>query len=367
MVSQEVLQNRVITRLPPGDPVLVALSGGVDSAVAAMLLRHAGHPVTGVTLRLWQFNSTSAAAETDAAAVARYLGIPHEVLDVREAMFRDVIEPFLDDYAAARTPNPCVFCNPLLKYASLLRLADSMGVPWLATGHYAAVGYDPLTGRYWVQRAGSAAKDQSYMLYRLSQDQLARVVFPLSAYSKPDVRRLATKQGLPVAHRGDSQDICFLPDHDYRALLKQYRPESLRPGVLEHVDGRVLGYHTGLPLYTLGQRRGLGVYLPEPVFVAGIDSGSNRLVVGPEASLMHRRVTADRLVFGRLAPGDHPPFRVHAMLRSSMPAQPAIAQVFDGRLTVTFDAPQRAPAPGQSLVCYDDADVMVGGVITGTD
>ncbi len=357
----------MISRPPSSEPVLVALSGGVDSAVAAALLLHSGHPVVGVTLRLWQFESASMDAETDAALVAEHLGIRHEVLDVRDAMFREVIEPFLDDYAASRTPNPCVFCNPQLKFAALARLADELGIRWLATGHYASVGCDPDTGRYWVRRADSASKDQSYMLYRLTQGQLARLVFPLSSLRKPQVRQWAVEQGLPVAHRGDSQDICFLPGRDYRALLQAYRPNSLQPGVLEHVDGRKLGSHHGLPLYTLGQRRGLGVYLPEPVFVAGVDPENNRLLVGPKESLRHRRVTADQLVFGRLAPGDHAPFAVSAMLRSGMTAQPAMAEVQDGRLSVVFETPQRAPAPGQSLVCYDHEDVLVGGVIQCTD
>ncbi|WP_322510982.1 tRNA 2-thiouridine(34) synthase MnmA [Chloroflexus sp.] len=350
--------------------VLVAMSGGVDSSLAAALLLEAGHQVTGVTMHLWDDDdhglreSLCCAAEAAASArrVCALLGIPFYVFNYQREFRRHVIDYFIRAYTHGLTPNPCVECNRMIKFRALLDRARALGFDAVATGHYARIvrGDD---GRYQLWRAIDRDKDQSYMLHMLGQADLARLLFPIGDYTKREVRELAAARGLPSADREESQDICFVPDGDYRNLLRLEAPESLTPGPIVDLEGREIGRHQGLPLYTIGQRRGLGLGGGEPRYVVAIDPARNALIVGPAAALNRERfiVTDVRWV------DDQPPaepltcevqVRAHAEpLPARVSAQP------DGRWLVELARPQRAVSPGQAAVFYDGLRVLGGGWI----
>jgi len=351
--------------------IVVAMSGGVDSSVAAALLSREGHNIIGVTLQLWSkpANTPQRAAPGqnctaigDARVVAERLGIPHYVLDCGVAFDRHVAAHFAAAYQRGETPNPCVPCNTWLKFGALLKTARDWGATALATGHYARVEYHEPTGRYRLLRAADQRKDQSYFLYALGQDQLAAIRFPLGGLTKADTRRLAREFGLPVADKADSQQVCFAAG-DYRAYLREHLGEAITPGVMRDVGGAARGRHAGLAFYTVGQRHGLGLGNSRPLYVVALDPVTNEVVVGEDSDLWTREVEVAAV---NLVAVDHlpEPLRVRAKIRSGHEPQPATAHAIQpDRVRLVFDEPQRAVAPGQAAVLYDDAvpDVVVGG------
>jgi tRNA-specific 2-thiouridylase len=353
--------------------VVVAMSGGVDSAVAAALLVRQGVPAVGVTLRVWpsqrpadpgeRFDSCcSPAAVDDARAVAAALGIRHYVLNYEAEFDRQVIQYFTDAYVAGETPNPCVPCNARLKFGSLLDRARGWGAVRVATGHYARIVPDPAGGRLLLKRGADPRKDQSYFLYSLSQAQLGAADFPVGHLRKDETRRIAAELGLAVAGKPDSQEICFAP-RDYRPYLQERVAEGIAPGLIRDSAGTVRGRHRGLALYTVGQRRGLGLGNPRPLYVIDLDPAANEVVVGEDRDLWTREVRVEALNWIAI-PGLEAPRRVLAKIRYAQEAAAAtVAPGAAGGVTLAFDAPQRAVAPGQAAVFYDaaDPDLVVGG------
>jgi len=353
--------------------VVVAMSGGVDSAVAAALLVREGLPVVGITLRIWpslrptdaeaRFDSCcSPGAVEDARGVATVLGIPHYVLNYEAEFDREVIQYFTDAYLAGETPNPCVPCNSRLKFGSLLTRARGWGAVRVATGHYARIQRDPVTGRHQLRRAVDSRKDQSYFLYRLTQEQLAAACFPVGHLTKEDTRRIASELGLAVAGKPDSQEICFAP-RDYRAYLRQRAGAAIAPGTIRDTGGAVRGRHQGVAFYTVGQRRGLGIGSPEPLYVIDLDPATNEVIVGQDRDLWTREVDVEHvnlIAIEALAA----PRRVLAKIRYAQPPAPAtMIPLATGAARLCFEDPQRAVAPGQAAVCYDtdDPNLVVGG------
>ena len=340
---------------------LIAMSGGVDSAAAAYLMQAAGFCCQGVTMRLLRSDDGRNAA--DAEAVCRKLGIPFMELDLAEEFEKAVMEKFVRVYEAGGTPNPCVDCNRRLKFSRLLE--ETEGV--LATGHYARVERDPETGRWLLKKALDAGKDQSYFLYTLTQGQLSRVRFPLGGMEKRQVRELAERLGFANARRRDSQDICFIPGGDYGAFLEAYTGKALPPGDFLDRTGRPVGRHRGAARYTLGQRKGLGLSLGEPVYVCGKDMAAGTVTVGPESALYAREVLVEELNW--IAVEDlTAPLPARVKTRSRQREQPAwIYPEAGGRARVVFEEPQRAVTPGQAAVFYDGDAVLGGGTIAAAE
>lgn len=337
--------------------MLVGLSGGVDSAVAAHLLREAGYEVHGLTLWLWSpegpLENRCCSVDT-AALAARELGIPHEVVQAGEEFRALVVEPALRAYREGRTPNPCAVCNRDVRFRLLLREADRRGIPFVATGHHARVERTRVGAR--LLRGQDPAKDQSYFLYALSQAELARALFPVGERTKREVRALAARLGLTAAELPESQDLCFAPE-GIAALV----PDAL-PGPILDLAGHVLGKHRGLPHYTVGQRKGLGVSSPEALYVVALDPARNAVVVGPEAALYASGLVAEDLhwVAGS-PPGGEFPGEVQVRYRS--PAVPAAVELEGDRALVRFAEPVRAVTPGQAAVFYRGEEVLGGGTI----
>jgi tRNA-specific 2-thiouridylase len=361
--------------LPPRieDTVAVAMSGGVDSAVAAALLARQGLPVVGITLRIWpslrptdagqRFDSCcSPGAVDDARGVAQRLGIPYYVLNYEEEFDREVIQYFAGAYLQGETPNPCIACNSRLKFGSLLARARGWGATRVATGHYARVEHDSASGRYRLRRAVDHRKDQSYFLYSLTQEQLAAALFPVGHLRKEETRRLAAEVGLAVAEKPDSQEICFVP-RDYREFLRERVGPAIVPGAIRDTSGAVRGEHPGVAYYTVGQRRGLGIGSHRPLYVIDLDPEKNEVIVGEERELWIREVVAESVNLSAVERLDAPR-RVLAKVRYAQAPAPATAVPLSGdRVGLCFDEPQRAPAPGQAAVFYDaeDPDLLVGG------
>lgn len=336
--------------------IAVGLSGGVDSCTAAYLLREQGYEVMGITLRLKQ-GSLADADIADARRIAEALGIELEVLDLREYFKEKIIEPFVGEYLAARTPNPCIECNGIIKFGAMLDYAVSKGCNALATGHYAKI--EQSGGRFLLKKADSV-KDQSYFLYRLTQAQLSRAVFPLAGMDKTQIRAIAESAGLPVAKKHDSQEICFVPNDDYSAYLASLGVTS-PPGDIVDGRGNVLGTHNGIINYTVGQRKGLGAY-GKPMFVTGLDSERNAVVIGENGAQYGIGLVADRLnLIDRDAVTE--PFRASVRIRFRAKEQPALIIPEGGGFRAIFDEPQRSITPGQSAVIYDGETVVGGGRI----
>jgi len=356
--------------------VVVAMSGGVDSSVTAALLIEQGYEVIGVTMQLWDPDITevngdfvgccSLAAVDDARSVASKLGIPYYVLNFYDLFREAVVNSFCQEYLEGRTPNPCVVCNRKIKFEALLHKSLALGAEYMATGHYARIDYAEAAGRYTLKKAQDTHKDQTYFLYNLTQHQLAHTLMPLGEYTKDEVRRLAAELGLRVADKPESQEICFVPDNNYRNFLRSKVDNSaIMPGPFLNLSGQVVGRHQGIPFYTIGQRRGLGLAMGERVYVVDIDTARNAVVIGPEEALDRTTLVADDLNFIAI-PGLTGPEEVQAKIRyNSPPASATVSPLPGGRVQVDFAAPQRAIAPGQSVVFYRDEYLLGGGTITG--
>ena len=346
--------------------VIVGMSGGVDSAVAALLLKQAGHEVVGVTLRTWQSEDgqESRCCEIDdARETARILGIPYHVFNCTSDFENKVVRPFIDDYLHGRTPNPCVICNRAIKWERLLHAADVLQADYVATGHYASV-VRLENGRYTVRKALHAEKDQAYMLYRLTQEQLARTLMPLGGYTKQAVRGLAAQAGIPTAAKPDSQEICFVTDGHYADFIREHTDASV-PGEGNFVDenGKILGRHKGIIHYTVGQRKGLGVSLGVPAYIRKICADTNEIVLGTADETGCAAIACRDLNFMSI-PALDAPLRCQVKIRYHHPGQSAALEMTgEDRLKVTFDAPVRSAAPGQSAVFYDDNGCLIGGGI----
>ncbi len=355
------------------EKIMVAMSGGVDSSVAALLVKQAGLEAVGVTLSLhreereemFPGEKTCCSVDdvNDARRVCARLGLPFYVFNFQEAFREQVIDRFVSAYCRGETPNPCIDCNRHVKFGKLLQRAAETGFDGVATGHYARVERDGASGRVLLKTGRDAGKDQSYMLYSLTQEQLARTMFPLGGLTKAQVRELAEENGLINARKRDSQDICFVPDGDYAAFIEGYRKEPFPGGDFIGMAGEVYGRHKGIIRYTVGQRKGLGLSFPQPMYVTKIDPYKNTVTLAPGEALFSRTVTARsvNLIACERLPG---PVRAQVKLRYRHAPQPALVeQTGEDTLRATFDEPQRAATPGQALVIYDGDTVIGGGVI----
>ena len=350
--------------------VAVAMSGGVDSSAAAFLLKEAGHDLIGITMKLFDNGDAGVEGESaccslddaeDARAVARQLGFPHYVFNFSRPFRAQVMDRFACAYERGETPNPCIDCNKYLKFGALLQRARELDRDYVATGHYVRLEHDQGSGRWLLRKALHPEKDQSYVLYNLTQDQLSHSLFPLGGLSKPEIRAIAAEHGLINARKGESQDICFVPDGDYAAFIRRHTGREYPSGPFLDQEGNVLGTHTGIVDYTVGQRRGLGVSSNRGrLYVKEVRPRDNTVVLSDNASLFARSLTADRL---NLIPLDRldAPLRLRAKIRYRMAEQPCtVEQTGPDRVRVVFDQAQRAITPGQAVVFYD-GDLVVGG------
>lgn len=350
--------------------VVVGMSGGVDSSVAAALLKDAGYDVVGITMQVWPDKDADAvqveggccsnAAVLDARKVCDRLGIRYYVLNFKEVFENKVISYFVDEYLKGYTPNPCIACNKYIKFDELLRRARSLGALYIATGHYARIEYDSTIGRYLLKRSGDVKKDQTYVLYNMTQYQLEHTLMPLSNITKDRVRQIAEDIGLSVAHKKDSEEICFVPDNNYGSFIESREPDRANPGYFKDKDGNILGEHKGISHYTIGQRKGLGIAFGKHVYVVDIIPEENTVVLGDNEDLMSDSLIAENLNF---IPFDHLESELDVTAKIRYGARETAAVITpdsEGRVFVKLETPQRAITPGQSVVFYKN-DIVIGG------
>ena len=352
------------------EKVVVGMSGGVDSSVAAWLLKEQGYDVIGVTMQIWQEEEEQVQEEQggccglsaveDARRVAANLDIPYYVMNFKSEFKKNVIDYFVAEYLRGRTPNPCIACNRYVKWESLLRRSMEIGADYIATGHYARIQKLP-NGRYTLKKSASVSKDQTYALYNLSQEQLAHTLMPVGDYTKEEIRGIAEKIGLRTARKPDSQEICFIPDRDYAGFIEKEREGDVPPpGNFVAADGTVLGRHRGITHYTIGQRKGLGIALGCPMFVSEIRPGTNEVVLGRNEDVFGTTVFADKLNFMSI-PDLEGELEVNAKIRYNHKGSPCVIQKTDkDKIVCHFKEPVRAITPGQAVVFYD-GDFLVGG------
>ena len=352
------------------EKVIIGMSGGVDSSVAAALLLEQGYDVIGVTMKIWpeslghdkirEGGCCSLSAVDDARRVADKLGIPYYVMNFQDIFEKTVVDYFIDEYQQGRTPNPCIACNKYVKFDALLKKAMAMDIHYVATGHYAKIAYDDAYKRYLLKKSVTAAKDQTYALYNLTQSQLAHILMPLGNYHKEQTREIALKLGLSVASKPDSQDICFVEDNNYALFIKERTGKETEKGYFVDTEGNILGNHQGIIHYTIGQRKGLGIAFGKPMYVISIDAKNNRIVLGEEGQQYSKSLIAAEVNF---IPFDclESEKKIGAKVRySAKEAQAVIRPYGDDKVEVVFDLPQRAVTPGQAVVFYD-GDMVVGG------
>lgn len=351
--------------------VVLGMSGGVDSSVAAYVLQQEGYEVIGITMTVIPHDDIydereggccSVSSVYDAKDVAMDLGIPHYVMNFKDVFERKVIDYFIEEYLEGRTPNPCVACNKFIKFDEFLKKAKGLGADFVATGHYATIEKDDITGRYLMKRSLDIRKDQTYFLYGMTQYQLAHTLMPLGKYTKDKVREIAEKIGLEVHNKPDSEEICFVPDNNHGEFIKNRVPDKVKPGNFIDENGNILGKHKGIVYYTIGQRKGLGIALGKRMFVQKIIPERNEIVLGEEEGIFKTKLYADEL---NLIPFDTLPsiMEVTAKVRYSMKESKAILKSFEDGVMVEFEEPQRAITKGQSIVFYDNEIVLGGGTI----
>lgn len=356
--------------------VVLGMSGGVDSSVAAGLLVEQGYDVIGITIKTYRYedvggnvgnDSTCCSLDgiNDARRVCQKLGIAHYTVDFSETFRKNVIDYFIEDYMEGNTPNPCVRCNRQIKWAEMLRKADSLGAGFIATGHYARICHDETSGRRWIQRSPDALKDQSYMLWSVREEHLARTLFPLAGFTKPESRAHGERLGLPLRPKPESYEICFIPDNDYRRFLKDNAAVALEEKAGQGaimLDGERIGTHEGYPFYTIGQRKGLGVAHSEPLYVLNVLPSENIVELGTEDKLVHQGLVATDVNMMKYA-DIATPSRFRVKIRYKDEGAPAVCWTDEGLLHIRFDEGRKAITPGQSVVMYEGDDVVGGGII----
>ncbi|AHM56546.1 tRNA-specific 2-thiouridylase MnmA [Peptoclostridium acidaminophilum DSM 3953] len=348
--------------------VMIGMSGGVDSSVAAYLLKEQGYEVIGVFMKLWEGRGESEraccslSAAEDARRVADRIGIPFYVINMKKPFMDKVVDYFVDEYLQGRTPNPCIACNKHIKFDEFLKKAIMLGCDHVATGHYAKVEYSSEHGRFLLKKSATDEKDQTYALYNMTQEQLSRTVLPLGTYNKGEIREIASSIGLVTANKPDSQEICFVEDDDYASFVKNMSKKKIQPGNFVDRQGNVLGRHEGIIKYTIGQRKGLGIALGWPAYVVDIDPKTNSVVLGTNEDVFKKGLVAgdiNVIPYEKIEDG----MKVQAKVRYNARPKPAtVYNMDDGRIKVVFDDRERAITPGQSVVMYQ-GDIVVGGGI----
>lgn len=358
------------------EKVVIGMSGGVDSSVAAYLLKEAGYDVVGVTMQIWQEEDTCSLEENggccglsaveDARRVANQLDIPYYVMNFKQDFKEHVMDYFLDEYLKGRTPNPCIACNRYVKWESLLKRSLDIGADYIATGHYARV-IQLENGRYTLGKSATTAKDQTYALYNLTQKQLSHTLMPVGDYTKDEIRAIAEKIKLQVANKPDSQEICFIPDNDYGKFISEHTEMEIKPGNFVTTAGEIIGKHKGIPYYTVGQRKGLNLSMGHPVFVVEIRAETNEIVIGTNEEVFYDRLYANQINFMSV-PDIENEMRVLAKIRyNHQGAMATIQRINETVVECIFDEPQRAITPGQAVVFYEKDYVVGGGTIIGKE